>query len=105
MKNKFEIPPRISPEPPETLNFKQIEQESSKPPFKQENLNLGVFWGLQEGLTKTMVCRVAELVNAYGIVKGFMLKRVIGEVGKKKEQQKEEIKETLDSFVDEDEQI
>jgi len=60
---------------------------------------------LQEGLTKTMVCRVTELVNAYGFVKGFILKSVIGEVGKKKEQQKEEIKETLDSFVDEDEQI
>ena len=60
---------------------------------------------LREGEPITAVCRVIPLINQYGSVKGFILKSVIGEVGKNKKQQKEEIKETLDSFVDEDEQI
>ena len=54
---------------------------------------------LKEGLTKTMVCRITELVDEHNIVKGFALRNVIGEVGKKKEQQKQE--ETLDVYVEE----
>ena len=54
---------------------------------------------LKEGLTKTMVCRITELVDEHNIVKGFALRSVIGEVGKKKEQQKQE--ETLDVYVEE----
>ena len=57
---------------------------------------------LQEGMTKTMVCRVAELVDEHNIVKGFKLVSVIGEVGKKKEEQQKQ-EGGLDSFIEQEE--
>ena len=48
---------------------------------------------LREAEPITAVCRVIPLINQYGNVKGFILKSVIGEVGKKKEEKQERPKE------------
>lgn len=54
---------------------------------------------LMEGEPITAVCRVIPLISPEGHTKGFILKSVIGEVGKKKE--KEEIKhKTMVSFTE-----
>lgn len=60
---------------------------------------------LKEGRDFTAVCRVTELINDYGVVQGFILKSVIGEVRKKKEHQQEEVKEKLDNYIEGEELI
>lgn len=73
-------------------------------PNRKENVPV-MSAALREGHPVTAVCRVIPLIDQYGYVKGHILKGVIGEVGKKKKDEQEQPKETLDSFVEEDEQI